>query len=284
LLRKYSLLIFILITAISGFTADNSLRETLVFEMQEPIGTGKELYDYITLKLGPGSIEAPDLYPGNHRGVFHITNQKDRRLGPAFAFHIHLKEDRDRDKFRKFNDRQRNEIKVYERSDKKLHGYEGSVFRYEWYFKVSHSMKVSKKFTHLFQIKPAKSDNDKFPLLTVTGSSMGSRDFLSVRYYKKDRHEILSRVPWDTIRGRWMKVSVRVRYSNAGFLSVSINDLQGNSLVRFDKNKISMWRGNRSGRAMVRPKWGIYRSTMDSSKLNKSDTVLFKGFRIYRCK
>ena len=71
---------------------------------------GLSAYDLIRQFGGPKPIESPDLYPGNHTGVKHILEHTDNIVGHHFVFLIHKNEDRDRDKFTKFGDRQRNEI------------------------------------------------------------------------------------------------------------------------------------------------------------------------------
>lgn len=245
-------------------------------------GANKDPYGLIREKFGKRSIESPDLYEGNHRAVRHINVVGDNKLGYCFAFHIHLNEDRDRDKFIKFGDRQRNEIKVYHGSDRKLHGLQGTTFAYEWKFKVSSDMKVSKRFTHLFQIKAAKSDSDRFPLVTFTGSRWGKKDFFMVRYYGTKKHRILEKIPWKSITGKWLQATVTAKYSNNGFLEVKIRDLKGRILIHHREDQIDMWRGNSSGKAIIRPKFGIYRSILDKDKLNLSDTVYFNDFKIFR--
>ena len=85
--RKISVLLFIM-TAVSVIALEKN-KNVLVMEMNAPEGSGKGIYNHINSKLGPHSIEAPDLYKTNHTGVYHITAVKDMKYGRVFAFHIH---------------------------------------------------------------------------------------------------------------------------------------------------------------------------------------------------
>ena len=70
-------------------------------------------------------------------------------------------------------DRQRNEIKVYDKSDDGLKGFYGSTMVYTWSFRVSEGMRVSNRFTHLFQLKFVGGDAS-MPAVTFSGQKYSS--------------------------------------------------------------------------------------------------------------
>ena len=138
--------------------------------------TGKSAHKLIRKAFGERSLETPDLYESNHTEMPHIIEASDDIIGPHFVFLMHRDEDQDRDKGA--TDRQRNEIKTYDKSKRRLKGYEGETVQYEWKFKIDEGFTFSKNFTHFFQIKaknlskgPASKDSDSFPIITFTGST-----------------------------------------------------------------------------------------------------------------
>jgi hypothetical protein len=50
-------------------------------------------------------------------------------------------------------DRQRNEIKAYDKSLTATLAFKGDTLQYSWKFKVSSELELSSKFSHFFQIK-----------------------------------------------------------------------------------------------------------------------------------
>ena len=82
-----------------------------------------DTYDLIKNFAGPNPIEAPDLYEVNHPGLPHIFEATDQEVGDHFVFVIHRDEDRDRDRL-DITDRQRNEIKTYDKSEDAVKAYE----------------------------------------------------------------------------------------------------------------------------------------------------------------
>jgi len=79
---------------------------------------GKSAYKLIRKAFGEKAMESPDLYKSNHTGQKHIIEDTDDVVGPHFVFLSHRDEDLDRDK--NYSDRQRNEIKAYDKSKKRL--------------------------------------------------------------------------------------------------------------------------------------------------------------------
>ena len=99
--------------------------------------------------LGGNPIETPDC--GHPDFGPHITQEWDDDLGKhSFVFHIHVTPDDDRCKA---FDRQRNEIKTYDKSPEYLKGFLGETVTYRWRFKLDEGFQPSRNFTHIHQLK-----------------------------------------------------------------------------------------------------------------------------------
>ena len=75
--------------------------------------TGLSAYTLIENAFSEGAIESPDMYSGNHQNVVHIIEDTDSTVGNHFVFLAHRDEDQDKDKGA--TDRQRNEIKAFDK-------------------------------------------------------------------------------------------------------------------------------------------------------------------------
>jgi len=132
-------------------------------------------YELITATFAPGHqpIEAPDC---NHMGFGeHIDELFDNDLNTnVFRFHIHMTPDNDR--CRNF-DRQRNEIKTYDKSPDNLLGVENEKVVYKWKFKLEAGFQSSPNFTHLHQLKSVGGSLESMPMYTLT-TRKGSPDKL----------------------------------------------------------------------------------------------------------
>lgn len=275
-------------------------------ELKSDGPAGMETYDLIESVLGKGSIEAPDLYSNNDPdGGRHIVEEYDELVGNHFKFLIHF-EDGDRDKGRV--DRQRNEIKAYDKSDEKLLGYLGKTFEYSWKFKVGDDLKVTKHFTHLFQLKAVKEDdlgdevNTNSPLLTITANVKSGKSGLEIRhtYYDKSapgetenntlaHTAYMDDISWSNdIQGQWIEAFVRVNYSESGGLYMTLTPLgESKPMIEINETNLELWRSGLDGREgnFVRPKWGIYRSLKAEEELNQDqDEVYFADFKIREVK
>lgn len=245
-------------------------------------GQGSSAYDLITDVFASGSIEAPDLYAGNHQDVEHIYEDTDIDVGNHFVFIAH----RDLDGNKETpaggtNDRQRNEIKVYGSSLDELKGYENDYFEYRWKFKINSEMTFSTKFSHFFQLKAVGGDEQQ-PIITISAAKNSGVDKIEVRHSPQS-------VPSETndlelndlslIRGEWVEVLCRAKFSDSGFIELSITRLRDNlKVIDVYEDNIDMWRGDGS---FVRPKWGIYRSIIETDSIRADEEdVRFANFEI----
>src|SRR5262249_2564292 len=129
------------------------------------------------------------------------------------------------------DDRQRCEIKVYDKSrPEELRAHDGDTFVYQWSFRVGPEMAVSKNFTHIFQLKSV-GENSRFPLLTLTGRRDGGDEELCLIHraqdIEEDNGDVLGRSSWAAARSSWLRVICRVTYGRAGQLEVSVSRQDG---------------------------------------------------------
>lgn len=244
---------------------------------------GLKAYDLIRNFGGPKSIESPDLYPGNHTEVEHILERTDDIVGHHFVFLMHKNEDKDRDKFKKFNDRQRNEIKAYGRSDDKLKGFEGDTMSYSWNFKIGDGMTISKNFSHFFQLKSVDDTGIGMPTLTISAKYRHGEESLFLSHAALKKATPLVKVPWKDVVGKWLQVHCTVTYADQGSLKISVVELENQKEVfSYQSDNIDMWRGTQSSH-FVRPKWGIYRSLKSKEMLrDDEEEVSFSNFKVIK--
>lgn len=242
-------------------------------------GVGLGAYELIWDLGGQGSIEAPDLYPVNHPEVEHIYEDIDVAIGNHFVFIIHRDIDIDRDRL-DITDRQRNEIKTFDRSEEALKGYENETFVFTWKFRINPSMEVSTRFSHFFQLK-AVGGEDSQPILTISGAERGGEDGIEVRYSPLQDDTILRRTAWGEAAGQWVEVYCRATFSDNGALRLIAKRVEDGAVIfNIDEPDLDLWRGEDASH-FVRPKWGIYRSILDFDNLRPDEEdVRFANFSI----
>ena len=254
--------------------------------------SASETYALIENVFGEGSIEAPDLFAGDHTSTPHILEETDSVIGPHFVFLAHRDDD-----FNKGvqSDRQRNEIKTYDKSDDEVLGFEGETMQFEWFFHVDSDMSLTSKFSHFFQLK-ARNDsesnsngNDDQPVITLSAVEKDSSGKeLQVRHsvgFNSDGSRTsdvyLVRANWSDIADEWVKVFVQATFAEEGDFIMQITRIRDDAtIVDINETGIDMWRGV-SDEDFIRPKWGIYRSTAEIDKLRQQEErVKFADFVI----
>jgi len=241
--------------------------------------SGLSAYDLIRDFGGPNPIEAPDLYAVNHPGVQHIYEDFDATVGNHFVFIIHRDIDIDRDRI-DITDRQRNEIKTYNRSEEAVKGYEDETFIYRWKFRINSDMEVSTRFSHFFQLK-AVGGPDSQPVLTISGAERSGADGIEVRYSPLQEHTVLERKNWNLVTGEWLEAYCRVTFSESGDLRLIVTRMSDDEVIfNIDEQDLDLWRGEDPSH-FVRPKWGIYRSVVDLNNLRpEEENVRFANFSV----
>jgi len=220
-------------------------------------------------------IEAPDC---SHLGFGkHITQVFDNDLKhQVFAFHIHLSPDNDKCEN---SDRQRNEIKTYDKSPENLKASKDEKVLYKWKFKLDAAFKPSSDFTHIHQLKPIDGDN-QLPIITLTPRYKAGGDILQVIHTgdtETSSQKYIASIPLADFRGHWVEVTERATFSFDGKYEIQINRISdGKLLLKQAFTNIEMWRKNSTS---CRPKWGIYRRTLEPQML-RDETVWFNDFNI----
>ena len=242
-------------------------------------GVGLSAYELIRDLGGSGSIESPDLYPVNHPGVEHIYEDSDGIVGNHFVFVIHRDTDIDRDRL-DITDRQRNEIKTYDKSEEAVKGYENETFIFTWKFRINPDMEISTRFSHFFQLKAVGGD-DSHPILTITGAERSGEDGIEVRHSPLQSDDILERTAWSSVTGEWLEAYCRVTFADSGGLRLIVKRVSDQAVIfDIDEPGLDLWRGEDPSH-FVRPKWGIYRSVLDLDNLRADEEdVRFANFSI----
>lgn len=235
-----------------------------------------ETYELINSVLAPGYnvIEVPDCaHPDFGR---HIEEVYDSVLEKyVFVFHIHVTPDNDRcSKF----DRQRNEIKTYDKSPDNLKATAGETVEYKWRFRIDSGFQSSSSFTHLHQLKSvgAVSAEESMPLITFTARK-GSPDKLQLRYSRTTSQSTYHQVELTPFKGEWVEVVETVTFGESGRYHMIINRIKDDStLMTYNNDNIRMWKTDAD---FIRPKWGIYRSLNSPGDL-RDEMVSFSDFVI----
>ncbi|MGQ1783554.1 T9SS type A sorting domain-containing protein [Saccharicrinis sp. GN24d3] len=233
-----------------------------------------DTYDLINSVLAPGYnvVEVPDC--GHEEFGDHIDQAFDDELDTyVFCFHIHTEFDSDRC----INyDRQRTEIKTYDKSPDNLIGTEGETVVYKWKFRLDIDFKASSSFTHLHQLKAVGGSEESMPLMTLTARK-GTPDKLELRYAEALSQETIYQADLTPFKGYWVLATERITYGETGEYSINITLLQsGQSIFQYSSNNIRTWKTDAD---FIRPKWGIYRSLNDSENL-RDEKVYFNDFSI----
>lgn len=237
---------------------------------------GRDTYARLRAVLGERALELPDDF--HSPPLPHILEAEDAELGFAFVFRLHRDVDRDPMGLER-TDRQRVEIKVYDRSAEELKGYEHTAFTYQFQFKLGSELPLSRRFTHVFQLKAAQSPDDDHPVLTFTATHARGRDVLQVRQSDSSEDTLLAEIDWSNVQGRWIDAVVGARFSDHGALRLKLTRRDGVELAALAKDDVDLWRGG----GFVRPKWGLYRSLADKAALtNAEDSVRFANIAIGR--
>jgi hypothetical protein len=229
-----------------------------------------DTYHLINSVLAPGNnvVETPDCI---HTDVKHVDQVFDADLDKyVFRFKAHKHPDNDR--CQKY-DRQRTEIKTYDKSPDNLKAALDEIVRYTWNFKLSSDFKPSSSFTHLHQIKAVDGPHDAMPLITLTARK-SSPDRLELRYGEELSQITLTEIPLADFKGEWVSVKETIHFQekNQATYKLKIIKMSDSSvLLEYTNKTIKMWK---TDAAFLRPKWGIYRSLLDSNSL-KDEDVLF---------
>lgn len=233
-----------------------------------------ETYELINSVLAPGfdAVEVPDCsHPEFGRHIDELFDTISNKY--VFRFFIHKTPDNDRC----INfDRQRNEIKTYDKSPDNLLGTLNETVEYKWKFKLDTGFQASSAFTHLHQLKAVGGSEESMPLITLTARK-GNPDQLELRYAESTNQITLHKVDLTPFKGAWVEVTETVLFRESGTYSILIKKAEdGTELLEYTNNSIRTWKTDAK---FIRPKWGIYRSLSDIDNL-RDEALLFSDFSI----
>ena len=232
-------------------------------------------YQNLQQNLSGIPYETPDC--GHHAFGEHITQAFDRALQrEVFLFHLHRDEDDDRCLL---HDRQRVEIKAHAKSPERLLGRKGEQATYQWMFRLDERFRPSPHWSHLFQIKPVGKGAGSNPLFTFSAQALPEGEVFQLRHDSGDGQglKVLYEHPLSELKGEWIQATVTVLHSTSGRLAVSlIRVTDRRYLFEWKDTQINMFR---NGTEFNRPKWGHYRSLVDSERL-RNEIVRFADFCI----
>jgi hypothetical protein len=213
--------------------------------------------------------------------VRHIFEQYDSTLKKnVFAFNIHRSVDNDRC----INfDRQRVEIKTWDGSPDSMKGFLGDTMVHRWKFKLDAAFQPSTNFSHIHQIKAGDGtyDTDN-PIITLT-ARLSSPNRLELNFVTPvESGSITQRLATMNLApflGTWVEAYEKLTYGPNGKYSLILRRISDDSLMlNYSNTNIALWR---TGITFVRPKFGIYRSLLDSVDL-RDETLLFADFIVQK--
>ncbi len=233
-------------------------------------------YERIDSAFAPGysAVESPDC---NHNAFGrHIEEVFDNTLNKyVFKFIIHTTPDNDRC----INiDRQRNEIKTYDKSPANTLGVLGETVVYKWKFKLSSGFQPSSSFTHLHQIKAVGGSEESMPLITLTARK-SNPNRMELRYAANLSQTTVGQVPLSLFENHWVEATETILYGDntSGTYELVITNLAtGDTIMQYTNNAIRTWKTNAT---FCRPKWGIYRSLNNVADL-RDEEILFADLSI----
>ena len=196
-------------------------------------------------------------------------------MGIALQFTIYKDDD---DSVTKKNDRQRMEMKVFERSPALYKAVKNTNYIYSWWFKLDKDLTASNTFFHIFQIKAVGTNVDDSPLFTFT---LTRNDGLHFRVRRSDHktEDKFTMAPLPKVLGKWTQAFVEANFINGasnGYFRVILKDLAGNELYSNKVFNDNWW----SEASFYRPKWGLYRKK--SNDFQNSDTEKFQLVQIWK--
>jgi len=222
------------------------------------------------------------------------------------------------------DDRQRIEIRPDDEAMDRI-GLENDITAYQWKLKIDKDINIVRPsgFFHIFQYKAVNaygrvgdslplhdvanypnhsSDEDGNPILTLTISNSSTQN-LEFRYAdigSVSGQETLARVPLNSVKDRWLDITVKILNSEYGWVTMVMKDVEtGEVLMEYNNpNRVlDMWRRPEVryngvvfegpypavSNMINRPKWGIYRRadktdpTVPDAKIYLADMTLYKS-------
>jgi hypothetical protein len=213
---------------------------------------------------GLGAFEGvEDDRAGSDPGVKHIYVQ-----GDDYRFDMPLKE-RDSSP-----DRQRNEVKGMHANGQDLSLGLGETWRLDWSLYIPTSLKATNRFTHIMQLK--MPGNGSAPILTMDLTLQGGVPKIQVKIF--DSGIVIGSTNLAPLQNRWLTTSLVFMIGDPpnGMVAWTLS-AGGSTVVNGSRTGVDTWLQDR-----VRPKWGIYRSVLDTSGSLQDCFLLLSNMRAYK--
>lgn len=260
-------------------SASEKKEPVITEEIKLKAKTGTKAILQVQKAFGKYSIETPKIFKGNDKEFEHIQIVKDNELESAFMFTLRRDIDGDRDKaWPRGKERQRNEIKGYQRSPEPMKAKLRETHHIKWYLKIDKSFQINKEFCHFFQLKAVGSKNINDPVLTLSGVTERGKPQLQLQWWSLENSGRIFLTDWENSKDKWLICECISNYSKKGSIHFSIRSLDGKINLKKQLNDLETWR---EGFEFIRPKWGIYRSlAKEKNKLNQQDQIWMNNFSI----
>jgi hypothetical protein len=212
------------------------------------------------------------------------------------------------------DDRQRIEIRPNTDNTTTGIGLQNDITAYNWKLKIDKDFPVPDGFCHLFQYKAIKQiekniypnatgEEAGIPILTLSITS-SPNEMKFVFYYSQygsvAKFEHLVSVPFDSIKDKWIEITVIILNSDNGWVTMIAKDLEtGKILMQYNDpiRKFDMWRRPEfkiDGKIFEgtypaaknqynRPKWGIYRKAEKNNEKLKGAKIFLTDLNLYKC-
>jgi hypothetical protein len=142
---------------------------------------------------------------------------------------------------------------------------------------------VSKNFSHFFQLK-AVGDDDSHPIVTITGREKSGTDVIEIRHAVSSNDTYLDTSSWLDAQDQWLQADCIATFTDNGYFRLTVTTLDGADVIlSTEQTDIDMWRSTSQNDSskFVRPKWGIYRSIVQTDNLRADEEqVRFADFEI----
>ncbi|MDL4817535.1 hypothetical protein [Actinomadura opuntiae] len=206
---------------------------------------------------------------GSHPGVRHI-----RALGTMYRFDVHYPGDVDT-----YPDRQRQEVRGMRTADGREHRVAADeTWRFAWSWYLTRALRATTGFTHVqqfFASVPGSGPGGE-PVLVTSLRRRGGRDLLELNAIRSG--VIVGATDLEPLCSRWIGVEIEARFSAApaGRVRWAV-EAGGRAVSDVSRDGLDL----RPGAAGISPKWGIYRSLKDASRLRDAH-LLIKDLRAHR--
>ena len=260
-------------------SASEKKEPVITEEIKLKAKTGTKAILQVQKAFGKYSIETPKIFKGNDKEFEHIQIVKDNELESAFMLTLRRDIDGDRDKaWPRGKERQRNEIKGYQRSPEPMKAKLRETHHIKWYLKIDKSFQINKEFCHFFQLKAVGSKNIDDPVLTLSGVTERGKPQLQLQWWSLENSGRIFLTDWENSKDKWLICECISNYSKKGSIHFSIRSMDGELNLKKQFNNLETWR---DGFEFIRLKWGIYRSlAKEKNKLNPQDQIWMNNFSI----